>query len=149
MSHEDTDRSKVEPEFSAGAFRALLEAFKESRVPLAKDTAHIAAERSRQQLKSLIEGHITDAKWREVMYRVREVAERGEHEALLMRFPSGQCTDNARAIIQHEVRWAETLTGEAAKAYQHWRKALASRGFDLTARILEWPGGKPGDVGLF
>lgn len=127
----------------------MLEAFKESRVPLESDAARIVAERSHRQLKSLIVGHITDAKWREVMYHAREVAERGEHEALLMRFPSGQCTDNARAIVQNEARWAETLTGEAAKAHQHWRKALASRGFDLTARILEWPGGKPGEVGLF
>lgn len=83
------------------------------------------------------------------MQRARQAAERGEHEFLLLRFPSDRCTDHARSIIEHEPGWSGTLRGEAAEVYQRWRNTLEWRGFDLTARILEWPSDKPGDVGLF
>ena len=89
---EDTRGPRAGSEFSAGAFRDLLEAFKESRVPLATDASRATAERRSQQLKRLIEGQITDARWRQMMHRAREAAERGEHEFLLLRFPSDTCT---------------------------------------------------------
>ena len=149
MPSEGSQRPDREPELSAGAFRSLLEAFKEASVPLATDEARTRARRLRQQLKSLIEGQITDARWRELMHRAREAAERGEHEYLVLRFPSDTCTDSGRAIIEQESGWPSTLTGEASELNQHWRKTFQSGGFDLSARILEWPEGKPGDVGLF
>jgi hypothetical protein len=33
--------------------------------------------------------------------------------------------------------------------YARWRNQLKPRGFHLAARVLDFPDGKPGDVGLF
>ena len=45
--------------------------------------------------------------------------------------------------------WPETLTGRPRQAYELWRDQLKPAGFRLSAMIIEWPGGLPGDVGFF
>ena len=35
------------------------------------------------------------------------------------------------------------------KVYDYWQANLKPGGFRLIARIINYPGGKPGDVGLF
>jgi hypothetical protein len=45
--------------------------------------------------------------------------------------------------------WPETLRGEAAEIYQRWSATLRPDGFDLSGQVLDFPQGKPGDVGLF
>jgi hypothetical protein len=136
-------------ELSAGAFRRLLDAFAQIRVPLAPDEARAAAERRREEIRQMIEGHTNDPEWRELLHQAREAAERGEHEYLLLRFPAFACTDHGRAIVEQNPGWADTLTGDAAAIYRHWREDLQLRGFQLTARILGFSGGRPGDAGLF
>lgn len=140
---------RTQGEVSAGAFRNLLEAFGRLRLPLVPDAAHAAAEHQREEVKALIEGHITNTRWRDLLHRAREAAERGEHEYLLLRFPSGDCTDHGRAITRATSDWPSTLTGDAAAIYRHWHEDLRPRGFQLVARIVEFPGGNPGDAGLF
>jgi hypothetical protein len=134
---------------SAGAFRDLLRAFQAIRVPLALDAAREAAESRRQELETLIATQITDARWRELLQRAREAAERGAHESLLLRFPSDACADRGRAIIEQETGWPKTLTGEAEVVYRHWQDELRPKGFQLAARVVEFVGGIPGDMGLF
>jgi hypothetical protein len=48
-----------------------------------------------------------------------------------------------------EPRWPGTLRGEAAEIYLRWERDLKPHGFHLTARVLDFPGGIPGDIGLF
>ncbi len=141
--------SSTHKELSAGAFNSLLEAFARVRVPLAQDAARTAAEREREAVRLMIEGHITDAGWRELMHKAREAAERGQHECLLLRIPSDACADRGRAIAEQEPGWSKTLTGDAAAIYARWLAELEPHGFTLAARVLEFPGGMPGDVGLF
>jgi hypothetical protein len=45
--------------------------------------------------------------------------------------------------------WASTLRGEAAEIYLRWEGDLKPRRFRLSARVLDFPGGFPGDIGLF
>jgi hypothetical protein len=80
---------------------------------------------------------------------VRGAAERGESELMAVRFPSTYCTDGARAINNLEAGWPQTLTGFAKKAYEFWQKELEPHGYKLRAQILDFPGGMPGDVGIF
>ena len=69
---------------------------------------------------------------------------------LLLRFPSELCTDGARAINNPpNPDWPSTLQGEAMELDARWRDQLSPRGFHLAARLLDFPDGKPGDVGLF
>jgi hypothetical protein len=80
---------------------------------------------------------------------VRGAAERGEREVLALRFPSEYCTDGGRAINSFEPNWPDTLTGFAKRAYEFWQKELEPQGYKLRAQIMDFPGGMPGDVGIF
>jgi hypothetical protein len=80
---------------------------------------------------------------------VKGAAERGERELMAVRFPSSYCTDGGRAINNYEADWPETLTGFARRAYEFWQQELEPHGYKLRAQILDFPGGMPGDVGMF
>jgi hypothetical protein len=80
---------------------------------------------------------------------VKGAAERGERELMAVRFPSTYCTDGGRAINNYEADWPNTLTGFAKRAFEFWQKELEPKGYKLRAQILDFPGGMPGDVGMF
>lgn len=80
---------------------------------------------------------------------VRSAAERGEREVLAIRFSSEYCTDHGRAINNFEPGWPETLTGFAKRAFEFYQKELEPKGYKLRAQVLDFPGGVPGDVGIF
>ena len=80
---------------------------------------------------------------------VKGAAERGEREVLAIRFPSEYCTDRGRAINNSEPNWPETLTGFAKRAYEFFLKELQPKGYKVRAQIMDFPGGLPGDVGIF
>jgi hypothetical protein len=80
---------------------------------------------------------------------VKGAAERGAREVLAIRFPSEYCTDGGRAINSFEPDWPKTLTGFAKRAYEFWQKELEPHGYKLRAQIMDFPGGMPGDVGIF
>jgi hypothetical protein len=80
---------------------------------------------------------------------VKSAAERGEREVLALRFPSTYCTDGGRAINSFEPDWPKTLTGFAKRAHEFWQKELEPKGYKVRAQIMDFPGGMPGDVGIF
>ena len=80
---------------------------------------------------------------------IRAAAEGGEREALVVRFSSEYCTDRGRAINNFEPEWPESLTGFAKRAYEFWQKELEPQGYKLRVQIMDFPGGMPGDVGMF
>ena len=103
-----------------------------------------------------------------VQLRIRRAFERGETELLLVSFPSEFCTDSGRAITSAgappvvqsskgdeaklkdaEPEWLKTLPHGARPIYEYWRSELHPAGFGFSVRILDFPGGMPGNVGLF
>jgi len=106
------------------------------------------AQRART-VTELIEGHSSDDDWRGRIRQARNAAEQGAHECMLLRFPSRLCSDGGRAINVGEPDWPATLRGEAAELYLRWERELRPQGFHLAARVLNFPGGMPGDIGLF
>jgi hypothetical protein len=58
------------------------------------------------------------------------------------------CSDCGRAIDVTEPDWPATLRGEAAEIYLRWERDLKPRGFHIAARVVDYPGGVPGDIGL-
>jgi len=114
----------------------------------ARQRAEAVAQR-RRDLRRLIDTHITDKEWNRLLHGAREAAERGETEFLLLRFPSQLCSDGGRAINAPDPEWPATLRGEAAELYLRWERELRPRRFHLAARVLEFPDGVPGDIGLF
>ena len=98
--------------------------------------------------------------------RIRRAFERGDTELMLTSFPSSFCSDDGRAVInaaappinkpkkdeaaQESVpEWVDTMPKGAALVYDYWRTHLRPGGFGFSARIISYPGGKPGDIGLF
>lgn len=115
-----------------------------------RDEARRAAGAAHDKLVSdLITTHVSDEIWQTLMEKARLAAKAGEKEFLLLRFPSQLCSDGGRAINITEPDWPATLQGEAAELYLRWERELRPQGFHLAAQILNFPGGFPGDVGLF
>lgn len=81
--------------------------------------------------------------------KVRAAVKRQETELMVMRFPVDLCSDKGRAINNSDSDWPETLSGRPRQAYEFWRDKLKPAGYGLSAMIVEWPGGLPGDVGFF
>ena len=80
---------------------------------------------------------------------VKSAAERGEREVLVVRFSSEFCTDGGRAINSFEPDWPKSLTGFAERAFEFFQKELQPQGYKVRAQIMDFPGGVPGDVGIF
>ncbi len=117
------------------------------------------------QFKSRLETfQLTEAKVRAVLDRIRRAFDQGETELMLTSFPSSFCTDGGRAVNNadlppinkpdqeersREPEWLGTLPAGARVVHQYWRTHLQPGGFGLSAHIINYPGGVPGDVGLF
>jgi CBS domain-containing protein len=134
---------------SANDFRSSVSSFQHHKAELADAARRASVEQRSQKVKELIDEHIQDRNWNVLMHRAREAAEHGSNEFQLLRFPSGLCTDQGRAINAALADWPRTLRGEAAEIYLRWQKELRPQGFHLSARVLDFPEGKPGDIGLF
>ncbi|MDA0952672.1 MAG: CBS domain-containing protein [Proteobacteria bacterium] len=150
--HDKTAPAQVappEPALSAEAFRTLVadHGHEESAKRAAQQRE--AAERRRARVKDLIDHHVGEPAWQAMLHKARQAAQAGETEALLFTFPASLCSDGGRAINVPEPEWPTTLRGEAAEIYLRWQHELRPQGFHLAARILDFPGGLPGDVGLF
>ena len=98
---------------------------------------HKPPERSPDQLMELVMGLVNRA------------AERGESEVQVYRFPNALCSDGGRRINNAEPDWHDSLEGRPKFGYEFWHDHLRPLGFGLKAEVLEYPGGKPGDIGFF
>lgn len=92
---------------------------------------------------------ITDEDRERAIKRIRRAFEAGEREVMLVKFPSLLCEDGARRINNNLEGWQETLPGVYRKIYDWWEHEMAPGGFTFAARVIDFPGGVPGDVGLF
>jgi len=80
---------------------------------------------------------------------VREAADRGQSEVQVYRFPNALCSDGGRRINNSDAEWVATLEGRPKFAYDFWNDHLKPLGFHLKAQVLDYPNGKPGDIGFF
>jgi hypothetical protein len=81
--------------------------------------------------------------------RIKAAAARGETELMVLRFPVDLCTDGGRAINNNDPDWPNSLKGRPRQVYDIWKEYLQPAGYKLKALIVEWPGGMPGEVGMF
>jgi hypothetical protein len=116
--------------------------------------------------KRLDDFQLTDAVIHSALDRIRRAFEHGETELMIASFPSSFCTDYGRAInnagtppinkptdaeitAHPDPEWLDTMPAGVQPVYQYWKEHLRPGGFHFIARIISYPGGKPGDVGLF
>jgi CBS domain-containing protein len=134
---------------AAEDFRGLVEDCHRGETQHHDETRRKAAQQRSKRATELIDVHVFDAGWRQMLQNARAAAEKAELEYLLLRFPNQLCIDGGRAINNAEGSWPATLRGEPAEIYLRWERELKPQGFSMTARVLEFPDGMPGDVGLF
>jgi CBS domain-containing protein len=151
----DQPESPLPPRAADGAgltasdFRGLVADHERTKLEHSQELHRAAAEQQRKRVVELMDLHISDETWRSLLHQAHQSAEQGGKEFMLLRFPSQLCSDGGRAINICEAGWSATLRGEAGELYLRWERDLKSQGFPLGARILDFPGGMPGDVGLF
>ena len=110
---------------------------------------------------------LTEARVHVFLDRIRRAFDRGETELMLTSFPSSFCTDGGRAVNnadlpplnkpgrgeqgqgRREPDWLVTMPAGARVVYEYWKSHLEPGGFRLSARVINYQGGMPGDVGLF
>jgi CBS domain-containing protein len=134
---------------AASDFRRLAADFESTEAHRREDLRHSAGEERQHRAEELIGKHISDGSWRHLVHEARTAAEQGLKEFLLLRFPSQVCSDGGRAVNVPDPGWPATLRGEAAEIYSRWSHDLQPQGFHLSARVVDFPDGMPGDIGLF
>jgi len=152
--HDEGPQPAVSPEPDANRldvadFRALVVDHEHKKTAQQQEQRQALAEQRSQHVAELIHRHISDVGWRSLVQHARQAAEQGEKEFMLLQFPAALCSDGGRAINSYRPEWPETLRGEAAELYSRWASDMKPHGFELTARVLDFPGGMLGDVGLF
>jgi hypothetical protein len=112
-----------------------------------------AKRRKEQQQQELREAFMSRDVHAEAVERinraVRIAAEQGHHQLQVVTFPSSFCSDGGRRINIADPEWPSTLEGFARKAYDFYVKELRPLGYKLHAEIISFPGGMPGEVGLY
>jgi CBS domain-containing protein len=130
-------------------FRRLNEDYSHHEDERRQESRRAALEQREHRIADLNNHHLEESEWWLMLDRAREAAKAGHKEYLLMRFPSQLCSDGGRAINVAEAGWPSTLHGEPAEIYLRWERDLKAKGFHLSAQILDFPNGFPGDVGLY
>jgi hypothetical protein len=114
--------------------------------------AHETAEAEKQALLDRLSrpsGLSDDEVMEKAAIIVNRAVENGMTSVQVFRFPNHVCTDNGRAINQVEDGWEKTLTGVPKEIYEFWKRQLKPRGYHIRYEIIDYPGGMPGDVGIF
>ncbi|GGF43571.1 hypothetical protein GCM10011611_57510 [Aliidongia dinghuensis] len=137
------------PGLRVADFQDLVSGFKHHEREERAALQQVELDQRRRRVRALIDQHVSDEAWRTLLHKAREAAEQGQEQLMLLRFPSELCSDGGRAINVAEHDWPSTLRGEAAELYLRWDRELRPQGFHLTASVLEFPDGKPGDIGMF
>jgi hypothetical protein len=117
------------------------------------DEEVLAKKRKEQQQTELREAFLAREIHPEAIDRinnaVRIAAGHGHHQVEIITFPCSFCSDGGRRINIADPEWPSTLSGFAKRAYEFYVKELRPHGYKLHAEIISFPGGMPGEVGLY
>ncbi|HYB11720.1 MAG TPA: hypothetical protein VEJ16_18835 [Alphaproteobacteria bacterium] len=80
---------------------------------------------------------------------VRRAASNGLREVEIFTFPASFTNDGGRRINNNEPDWPASLDGFAKKAYDYYEKELRPLGYKLQVRVLNYPGGMIGEIGVY
>ena len=79
---------------------------------------------------------------------INRAVSNGLTEVEVGRFPNSLFSDHGRAINQQEPGWENTLTGLPKELFEFWKQYLQPKGYKIKFQIVDWSGGKPGDIGI-
>jgi uncharacterized membrane protein len=133
----------------AADLQAMIVREEEEETQAARHKRLAAEERRRHEIERLRQGGLRPDDIRAVIQRCTDAARAGQASVLAYRFPSEVCLDGGRAINNSEPEWPESLTGQPRALYEYYQSVLRPAGYHIRATILNFPGGIPGDAGLF
>lgn len=117
------------------------------------DTERKARETEEQRLaaftRDFLHNHVSDDEIAMVRRLVANAVKDGKMEAMVYSFPSALCSDSGRAVNNNDPRWPETLQGKAREFFERYEEFGRPQGYKLKAMVINFPGGIPGDIGLF
>jgi hypothetical protein len=131
------------------ALRKITEEQEMERLREAQERERKREEQQKELHEAFMSRHLQPDAEERFNRQVRDAAARGEHEIMVLTFPSDWCTDGGRAINSLSEDWAGTLSGFAKELYEAYDERLRPLGYKIRAQILNYPGGMPGDVGIF
>lgn len=138
----------------------LLPSAEDCNKRMAEAEAKKASEYMRKQAavdaekKALLEklkspsGVSDDERMKRAAALINRAVNNGLTEIEVGRFSNKLFADQGRAINQQESGWENTLTGLPKELFQFWKKYLQPRGYRIKFQIVDWPDGKPGDIGI-
>lgn len=133
---------------TASELQAMIVREEEHEASVAQHKREEAGARQRQQIERLRGGNLSPDDIRAIVQRCTDAAQAGHDKVIAYRFPSDVCLDGSRAINNHGRDWPASLTGQPRAVYGYWQSVLRPAGYHLQAKILNYPGGVPGDVGF-
>lgn len=149
------NRSATKPA-AAGIFSAadIKRQMSEREVQKAGEELRHMKEQEERQKAVIAEFHQPAARTPDQLIQVLKqlvtrAAESGQTEVQVYRFPNSLCTDRGRRINNSLPDWEKTLEGRPKLGYEFWRDHLRPLGFGFKAEVIDYPGGKPGDIGFF
>ena len=92
---------------------------------------------------------VTEKDRERIRQKALRLADQGQTELCVLSFPASFCSDGGRAINNNLPDWQKSLTGRAAKMFILWEQNAKPLGYKLEARVLNYPKGMIGDIGLF
>ena len=132
---------------------ADLKKLEEERESAAAREAMEKMRRVEQEQQALHDAFMKDKIGPEAIERfnaaVRRAAEQGQHEIMIARFPASWCTDGGRRINNFQEDWPDSLQGIAKEVYEYHIKNLTPLGYKMRMEVIDYPGGVPGDIGIF
>ena len=134
---------------SAKEIRSLM-AEKEMEEAKKAQARHERAAKEAAEFKDyFMSSEVTDEDRQRIAAKIERLAGQGQTEMCVLTFPSDFCSDGGRAVNNFLPQWQDTLTGRAAGIFKLWEEVGKPLGFKLEARVLNYPKGIIGDIGLF
>ena len=115
----------------------------------AEEAARVHREELKQFAERAMTYQITQEDRDRAMAKIKKAFLDREREVMLTHFPSEICEDRGRRINNHLDGWQDTLPGAFRHVFEWWESELKPGGFGFSARIISYPDGMPGEVGLF
>lgn len=154
MDNESKPKSPNDPGLVEAAFlrrraEEVRRALEQERERQNREKLEQLEERHRQAFREFLDRRFTDADRMRFKEMTRAAVRAGEFEVQILRFPSNYLNDGGRAINNNDRNWPIYLTGFAKSIYDAHETMTKPLGYRLTARILSYPDGHIGDIGLF
>ena len=134
---------------SAEALRMSILEKEMGKVDLERKARQVEEQRLQKFTADFLHHHVSDEEIAMVRRLVANAVKDGKMEAMVYSFPSDLCTDSGRAINNFDPNWPETLQGMAKEFFERYQNLAKPQGYRLKAMVINFPGGVPGDIGLF